>query len=91
MDLMKKDSRQQSGPFVLTDFAAREHRRTERLVRAAYGVGHTLPCFVAMNRPAQEAKVQQWVNDALDSRAMRLGHIAEHYCMDEILPEIAAS
>ena len=56
MDLMKKDSRQQSGPFVLTDFAAREHRRTERLVRAAYGVGHTLPWFVAMNRPAQGQK-----------------------------------
>lgn len=62
-----------AGPnFDLDDFAAREQRRLARLVRAAYGVGHTQPAFVAMARAEQEARVQEWVEDALESRRVRL-------------------
>ncbi|MGM9428020.1 hypothetical protein [Hydrogenophaga sp. MI9] len=71
MDLKTHDSQQPNG-FNLADFAAREQRRTQRLVRAAYGVGHTHPWFVALSRADQEKKVREWVDEALDARAERL-------------------
>ena len=61
--------------FDLGDFAAREQRRVERLVRAAYGVGHTQPEFLNMTRPAQEKMVRLWVDEALESREIRLGQV----------------
>jgi hypothetical protein len=76
MDLKKYDPKQPTG-FNLGDFAGREQRRTQRLVRAAYGVGHTPPWFVAMPRHKQEAKVMEWVDNCLENRSIRLGHITE--------------
>lgn len=77
MDLQKWNSRQQSEHFDLGPFASREQRRAERLVRAAYGVGHTHPWFVALPRTEQEKKVAEWVENALENRVIRLGHIAD--------------
>jgi hypothetical protein len=64
MDLQKWNSRQQSERFDLGAFTAREQRRTGRLLRAAYGVGHTHPWFVALPRAEQEKKVAEWVDSA---------------------------
>ncbi|MDL2336275.1 MAG: hypothetical protein QFE16_00390 [Pseudomonadota bacterium] len=52
--------------FNLTDFVAREQRRTDRLVRAAYGVGQTKEWFRAAPRSEQIAKVSEWVDQCLD-------------------------
>jgi hypothetical protein len=69
---------QQSGePFNLEAFAAREHRRVQRLVRACYGVGHTHPWFMNLSRRQQEYKVREWVENSLKARDIRLGHITE--------------
>lgn len=56
MDLKKHDNRQQPEGFNLCDFAAREQRRTQRLVRGAYGVGHAHAWFVALPRAEQEGQ-----------------------------------
>jgi hypothetical protein len=50
MDLQKWNCRQQSESFDLGAFTAREQRRTERLVRSAYEVGHTHSCFLVLPR-----------------------------------------
>lgn len=76
MDLKKHDPQQPAG-FNLRDFTAREQRRTQRLVRAAYGVGHTHPWFIALPRAEQESKVREWVENALESRSIALGYITE--------------
>lgn len=60
-------------PFDLSTFAAQEQRRIERLVRAAYGVGGTHAWFRALPRNEQEVKVQEWVDEALHARLVRLG------------------
>lgn len=77
MDLKTHDTQQPKG-FNLGDFAVREQRRTQRLVRVAYGVGHTHPWFVALPRAEQEKKVMEWVENALENRAVALGHIADN-------------
>ena len=51
--------------FNLTDFVTREQRRTERLVRAAFGVGHTKEWFRTAPRSVQEEHVRVWVDEAL--------------------------
>ena len=61
--------------FDLSAFAARERRRVDRLVRAAYGVGHTQPQFLKMTRAVQEKTVREWVDEALESREIRLGQV----------------
>lgn len=70
----QRPSPQYSGPFDLNCFAAREQRRTERLVLAAYAVGHTHEWFVKLSKGKREAKVREWVDDALKARAVRLGN-----------------
>jgi hypothetical protein len=70
---------QYSGPFDMNGFSTREQRRTERLARAAYGVGHTHEWFVMLSREKQEATVQEWVEAALKARAIRLGHEADEW------------
>lgn len=77
MDLMKIDRRARRAPFDLGAFAGREQRRMARLVRAAYGVGHTHSWFIALPRADQEATVREWAEEALTARAVRLGHIAD--------------
>jgi hypothetical protein len=77
MDLMKTDGRAQRARFDLGAFASREQRRMARLVRAAYGVGHTHTWFLALPRADQEAAVREWAEEALTARAVRLGHIAD--------------
>ena len=61
--------------FNLADFAKGEQRRIDRLIRAAYGVGHTKPEFLKMTRAQQELMVLAWVDEALESRAIRLGQL----------------
>jgi len=53
----------------------REQRRIARLVRAAWGVGRTQPAFMALGSQKQEEKIMDWVQGALDSRAITLGLI----------------
>lgn len=54
-------------------YAAREARRIDRLRRAAFGVGQARPSFRALPRIQQESLVTEWVTEALESRAIRLG------------------
>lgn len=69
-----RNSQQPGESFALATFAAREQRRAQRLIRAAYGVGHTHPWFVKLSRAQQEWKVREWVEASLNARAARLGH-----------------
>lgn len=66
----------QKAAFNLTDFVTREQRRTDRLVRAAYGVGHTKEWFRAAPRSEQEGYVQVWIDEALDAAAERRARTA---------------
>ena len=53
--------------FRIEQLIAKEQRRMERLVRAAYGVGATHRWFRILPRDAQIAKVQEWVEEALEA------------------------
>jgi hypothetical protein len=55
---------------------SRLKRRTQRLVRAAYGVGRTHSWFLDMDQVDQAIKVEEWVKNAFYWRAVRLGQIA---------------
>jgi hypothetical protein len=48
-------------------FVQREARRMDRLVGAAYGVGATHSWFRKLDRAGQEAKVREWVEEALEA------------------------
>lgn len=50
--------------FNLHQFARREQRRADRLIRAAFGVGHTHTWFCVLTHAAQAAKVREWVEEA---------------------------
>ncbi|MEN9416388.1 MAG: hypothetical protein RI988_8 [Pseudomonadota bacterium] len=52
-------------------FAQREARRMDRLVKAAYGVGATHAWFRKLDRASQEAKVREWVEEALEAAEER--------------------
>ena len=72
---------QYTGPFNLAAFTRREQRRTNRLVRAAYAVGHTHEWFIKLPGAEQGSKVSEWVEGALKARAIRLGQLAEEWSM----------
>ena len=46
-------------------------RRMDRLVKAAYGVGATHAWFRKLDRASQEAKVREWVEEALEAAEER--------------------
>ena len=57
--------------FNLEQFTEQSKRDTERLIRAAWGVGATHGWFRKSTRAAQVAKVQEWVEAALSDAAER--------------------
>ena len=64
-----------AGAVSVASMVNREQRRVERLMRAAYGVGHTQRRFMALPRCEQEAQVRARVGEALESREIRLGRL----------------
>lgn len=72
-----------SAGFNLASFAEHAQRRTDRLVRAAYGVGGTHAWFRALPRAAQVAKVSEWVEEALMAAAARRAGLAAEWADEE--------
>ncbi len=65
------DANTPDSPFNLRQFARREQRNADRLIRAAFGVGHSHEWFCLLTQAAQAEKVREWVEEAQQQATRR--------------------
>jgi hypothetical protein len=61
-----------NSPFNPSEYLAREQRRIARLMRAASGTMRAHVCSPSWSPAEIEARLQEWVTEALDARRERL-------------------